>query len=180
MLTFLLVVTSHLTSSSSTTTRTGVTAFVPSVTATTSVALVVRMVNQDEGPIFYNDFEEFEDDEQQPVVASKKVAGDPEPQPSSRMILGTDDVASSDGDTTASEFVNFLQERRSSKMDWTAIQTRQFSLGQDLVLSNYVGNMGFDEVTDWEYYLQSEDGDDDREVVQPNPFDKSKYVTSII
>ena len=34
--------------------------------------------------------------------------------------------------------------------------------------------MGFDEVTDWEYYYQDEDNKDERRVVQPNPFDKSK------
>jgi hypothetical protein len=69
-------------------------------------------------------------------------------------------------------FAKMLQERTGA-VDNTAIQTRQFSLGQDLVLSDYVGNMGFDEVTDWEYYYPSED-DDERKVVQPNPFDSSK------
>jgi hypothetical protein len=74
-------------------------------------------------------------------------------------------------------------------IDYTAIQTRQFSLGQDIVLSDYVGTMGFQEVTDWEYYYPEEDEDEDdrsnvlkkktgepsrRQVVQPNPFDASK------
>ena len=58
--------------------------------------------------------------------------------------------------------------------DLTAIQTRQFSLGEDLILADYVGNMGFDEVTDWEYYYENEDDPSDRKVVQPNPFDSSK------
>ena len=58
--------------------------------------------------------------------------------------------------------------------DLSAIQTRQFSLGQDLVLSNFVGKMGFDEVTDWEYYYENERDPTDRKVVQPNPFDASK------
>jgi hypothetical protein len=35
--------------------------------------------------------------------------------------------------------------------DRTAIQSRQLSLGKDLVLENFVGTLGFDEVTDWEY-----------------------------
>jgi hypothetical protein len=68
-------------------------------------------------------------------------------------------------------------------MDRTAIQVRRFSLGPDFILSNYVGNMGFDEVTDWEYYYPSEDEDSGmgdktvvRQVVQPNPFDTSTYV----
>jgi hypothetical protein len=71
--------------------------------------------------------------------------------------------------------VDFLQlfQERSGSIDLTSCQTRQFSLGQDLVLSDYVGNMGFDEVTDWEYYYQAEDDPDERQVVQPNPFDSS-------
>lgn len=73
------------------------------------------------------------------------------------------------------DFAQLLQER-SGAVDWTAIQTRQFSLGQDLILSNYVGNMGFQEVTDWEYYYQNEEDEEDRQVVQPNPLDSSKYV----
>jgi hypothetical protein len=68
-----------------------------------------------------------------------------------------------------------LQER--SKTDLTAIRTRQFRLGRDLILSDYVGNMGFDEVTDWQYYYPAdEENDDQRQVVQPNPLDPSKYV----
>lgn len=58
--------------------------------------------------------------------------------------------------------------------DLTAIQTRQFSLGKDLVLADYVGNMGFDEVTDWEYYEVNEEDPSDRRVVQPNPMDSEK------
>lgn len=47
----------------------------------------------------------------------------------------------------------------------------QLSLGRDFILDSYVGKMGFDEVTDWEYYYQNEEDEDDRKVVQPNPFD---------
>jgi hypothetical protein len=61
-----------------------------------------------------------------------------------------------------------------SRRDLTCTQTRLFSLGQDLVLADFVGNMGFDEVTDWEYYEVDEDDSSDRRVVQPNPFDSSK------
>ena len=41
------------------------------------------------------------------------------------------------------------------------------------MLSDFVGNMGFDEVTDWEYYYQNEEDENDRKVVQPNPFDSA-------
>jgi hypothetical protein len=79
-------------------------------------------------------------------------------------------------------------------IDYTAIQTRQFIVGKDIVLLDYVGTMGFQEVTDWEYYYNEDDDEDNnnnnnnsnvlskntapprRQVVQPNPFDSSKYV----
>lgn len=41
------------------------------------------------------------------------------------------------------------------------------------MLSDFVGNMGFDEVTDWEYYYQNEEDENDRKVVEPNPFDSA-------
>ena len=98
-----------------------------------------------------------------------------------------------DSDTKAlSELLsNRAAEQRAS--DLSAIRTRQFSLGPDLVLSDYVGNLGFEEVTDWEYYYEEFEDDDDeygggngrrsgnakqtgrqRRVVQPNPFDASQ------
>ncbi|CAB9516583.1 expressed unknown protein [Seminavis robusta] len=57
--------------------------------------------------------------------------------------------------------------------DLSACRSRQLSLGRDFVLSDFVGNMGFDEVTDWEYYYENEDDENDRKVVQPNPFDSA-------
>jgi hypothetical protein len=85
------------------------------------------------------------------------------------------------------------QRRRqtSRSLDDTAIRSRQFTFGKDLILTNYVGDMGFDEVTDWQYYYQDIDEDGrpaparpggagpasgDRKVAQPNPFDSTKYV----
>jgi hypothetical protein len=72
--------------------------------------------------------------------------------------------------------LNFAQlvAQRAGPPDYTATQTRQFSLGSDLILSDYIGKMGFDEVTDWEYYYPDEDDPSERKVVQPPPFDPSK------
>jgi serine/threonine protein kinase len=70
--------------------------------------------------------------------------------------------------------ISKLFRDRATSIDLSACQSRQFSLGQDLILSDYVGSMGFDEVTDWEYYYPSEDDPTDRQVVQPNPFDPAK------
>ncbi|GKY94260.1 hypothetical protein MPSEU_000391800 [Mayamaea pseudoterrestris] len=58
--------------------------------------------------------------------------------------------------------------------DLSACQSRQFSLGKDLILTDFVGSMGFDEVTDWQYYYPNEDDPQDRKVVQPNPFDSNQ------
>jgi hypothetical protein len=67
-----------------------------------------------------------------------------------------------------------LYAQRVTPTDLSGVQTRQFSLGPDLVLSTYLGNMGFEEVTDWEYYLQDEEDPLNRQVVQPGLFDSSK------
>jgi hypothetical protein len=76
------------------------------------------------------------------------------------------------GDSDDTDFSKLLQERTGS-IDLTGIQTRQFSLGSDFILSNFVGEAGFEEVTDWEYYYPGEEDPNERLVVQPNPFDKS-------
>lgn len=41
--------------------------------------------------------------------------------------------------------------------DLTGGTVRQFSLGPDILLSDYVGSLGYDQVTDWQYYLESVD-----------------------
>ncbi|CAJ1940104.1 unnamed protein product [Cylindrotheca closterium] len=82
----------------------------------------------------------------------------------------------SDGDDSSSgsaPAIASIFQRRGNR-DWSGIQSRQFSLGEDLVLADFVGKMGFDEVTDWEYYYENEEDPSDRKVVQPNPFDDSK------
>jgi len=54
------------------------------------------------------------------------------------------------GDDDSYEFSKLFSQRLAPS-DLSACRTRQFSLGPDLVLDNFVGNLGFDEVTDWEY-----------------------------
>jgi hypothetical protein len=92
------------------------------------------------------------------------------------VIFGDDDRVTSgaDDDDEDDTFDITKFKNRATSIDLSACTSRQFSLGQDLVLSDYVGNMGFDEVTDWEYYYPNEDDPDDRQVVQPNPFDPAK------
>mmetsp|Transcript_8522 Transcript_8522/g.17769 ORF Transcript_8522/g.17769 Transcript_8522/m.17769 type:complete len:542 (+) Transcript_8522:118-1743(+) len=80
-----------------------------------------------------------------------------------------------DGDDENNSLSDFLAKiDRGGNRDLTGVQTRLFSLGEDLIINDYVGNMGFEEVTDWEYYFENEDDPKDRDVVNPNPFDESK------
>mmetsp|Transcript_28862 Transcript_28862/g.78195 ORF Transcript_28862/g.78195 Transcript_28862/m.78195 type:complete len:544 (-) Transcript_28862:1178-2809(-) len=72
-------------------------------------------------------------------------------------------------------FSDFLSKSNGDRnRDLTAVQTRLFSLGEDVIVNDFVGNMGFEEVTDWEYYYENEEDPNDRNVVNPNPFDGSK------
>jgi hypothetical protein len=77
------------------------------------------------------------------------------------------------GDDDDSMNISSIFKSRGSK-DLTATQSRQFSLGRDLIISDFVGNMQFDEVTDWEYFYENEEDPSDRKIVNPNPFDSSK------
>jgi hypothetical protein len=81
-----------------------------------------------------------------------------------------DDGDDDDDDNWNVELRQETQRRRqtSRSMDYTAIRSRQFTFGKDLILTNYVGDMGFDEVTDWQYYYQDIDEDG-----RPAPIEKS-------
>ena len=54
-----------------------------------------------------------------------------------------DDFVDEDEESSM-DFAQIFQ-KRAGPPDYTAIQTRQFSMGQDLILVDFVGNMGFDE-----------------------------------
>lgn len=78
-----------------------------------------------------------------------------------------------DDDESSIFFAQDMLTQTNAVQDLSGCQARQFSLGTDLVLSDFAGSMGFDEVTDWEYYRQDDDGRE-RQVVQPNPFDPAQ------
>ena len=84
-----------------------------------------------------------------------------------------DDASSSSSELKVSDI---LQSRQGGgrRQDLSACRVRQLSLGRDFVLDSFIGTMGFDEVTDWEYYYENEDDSNDRrKVVNPNPFHKA-------
>ncbi|KAL3913104.1 MAG: hypothetical protein SGILL_006623 [Bacillariaceae sp.] len=89
------------------------------------------------------------------------------------MVEVESDSRNPDDDTTKSDLI-FDPAKNTNQRDLTGVSTRLFSLGQDLIVTDFVGNMGFEEVIDWQYFYENEEDPDDRKVVQPNPFDASK------
>ncbi len=83
-----------------------------------------------------------------------------------------------------SRIVNDVQKKN---VDLTGSTEREFCLGRDIILSNYAGSLGFDQVTDWQYFTVDVDEDDDgyysrtkdggeqrRTPVSPRPMDPSQ------
>mmetsp|Transcript_12580 Transcript_12580/g.18692 ORF Transcript_12580/g.18692 Transcript_12580/m.18692 type:complete len:648 (-) Transcript_12580:92-2035(-) len=60
-----------------------------------------------------------------------------------------------------------------SKNDLTGALSREFTLGRDLLLSDYAGSLGFDQVTDWQYYT-TDLATGQREDKAANPFDPNQ------
>ena len=81
------------------------------------------------------------------------------------LVYDDDDEEDDDGttstDTSLSEFLSNGGGTAKDKQneDLTAVRTRLFSLGEDLIIQDYVGTLGFEEVTDWQYYYQDVDED---------------------
>lgn len=69
-------------------------------------------------------------------------------------------------------FSDLFEAQAKTTDDLSGCQSRQFLLGGDIMLTDFAGSMGFDEVTDWEYY--QEDSDENRKAVQPNPLDPAQ------
>jgi hypothetical protein len=76
-------------------------------------------------------------------------------------------------DETSAFFFNEKLLKVTTNTDLSGCESRQFSLGKDLVLSDFAGSMGFQEITDWEYYREDDDRKE-RQLVQPNPLDPSQ------
>lgn len=68
------------------------------------------------------------------------------------------------------------QNRQKVFEDLMGCTMRQFSLGYDITLTRFAGSMGFDEVTDWDYFTNPYESQNelDRDIVQPPPFDPTK------
>lgn len=64
----------------------------------------------------------------------------------------------------------FAQITEKQQTDLSGSSLRQFNLGYDLVISDFVGSLGFEEIVDWEYYQPSL-VNNERNIVEPPPFD---------
>ena len=66
-----------------------------------------------------------------------------------------------------------LPKPSTQTIDLTGALSREFSLGRDLLLSDYAGSLGFDQVTDWQYYT-TDLATGKREDRAANPFDPNQ------
>ena len=64
----------------------------------------------------------------------------------------------------------FAQVTQKQQTDLSGCSMRQFNLGYDLIITDFAGSLGFEEVVDWEYYQPSLENNE-RKVVEPPPFD---------
>ncbi|KAL7543017.1 hypothetical protein ACHAXR_012508 [Thalassiosira sp. AJA248-18] len=66
-----------------------------------------------------------------------------------------------------------LPKMTNTQNDLTGATLREFSFGPDILLSNYAGSLGFDQVTDWQYYATDEYSGE-RTPVSPRPMDPTQ------
>ncbi|KAL7469680.1 hypothetical protein ACHAXS_009934 [Conticribra weissflogii] len=71
------------------------------------------------------------------------------------------------------ELVPLPLPQLSPRDDLAGSTVRQFSLGPDLLLSDYAGSLGFDRVTDWQYY-STDPSSGERTPVAPRPMDPTQ------
>ena len=66
-----------------------------------------------------------------------------------------------------------LPKAVTTTQDLTGCTLREFSFGPDIMLSSYVGSLGFDKVTDWQYY-ETDAYSGERKQVSPRPMDPTQ------
>ena len=66
-----------------------------------------------------------------------------------------------------------LPKAVTTTQDLTGSTLREFSFGPDVMLSSYAGSLGFDKVTDWQYY-ETDSYSGERKQVSPRPMDPTQ------
>jgi len=71
------------------------------------------------------------------------------------------------------ELISIPLPKTNSQDDLTGATLREFSFGPDILLTNYAGSLGFDQVTDWQYFA-TDAYSGERTPVSPMPMDPSQ------
>lgn len=135
--------------------------------------------NDDEGPVEYNDFDDFVLGDSFDSSSSSSASDDVfSPAVKKESVVPILDAPSTPKNALSST-EDVVLPLPQLVPDRSACRTRRFSLGSEVILDRYLGTLGFQEVTDWQYYMtdQDEDGQvvgDRRERVSPNPFDPNQ------
>ncbi|KAL7529015.1 hypothetical protein ACHAWF_002806 [Thalassiosira exigua] len=119
-----------------------------------------------DGEIFYDDFAGpiGEAGAKLEVGASASAAEDEEED-----LPDFDDDDNDDLDGRG-ELISIPLPKSDAAEDLTGATEREFSFGPDLMLSDYAGSLGFDKVTDWQYY-KTDVYSGERTPVSPSPLD---------
>ena len=73
-------------------------------------------------------------------------------------------------DEDSQMFAQVTEKQQNQSRDLSGCSKRKFNLGYDIIISDFAASLGFEEVTDWEYYQPSL-VNNERKVVEPPPFD---------
>ncbi|KAL9186794.1 hypothetical protein ACHAXT_010514 [Thalassiosira profunda] len=119
--------------------------------------------------IFYDDFAGESIGEGASFFADASALEDPKQEEDVELPDFDDDE---DG-TQNRELVSIPLPKTDATEDLTGATLREFSFGPDIMLSNYAGSLGFDQVTDWQYYATDEYSGE-RTPVSPRPMDPSQ------
>lgn len=87
--------------------------------------------------------------------------------------IDTDPLDYEDDDFFDDDAALFASVSNRQQKDLSGCSLRQFNLGYDVIISDYVGSLGFEEITDWEYYQPSLVNNEKR-IVEPPPMDPSQ------
>ena len=86
-----------------------------------------------------------------------------------------EDTKNDDNNMSSREVISIPLPKQVSTIndDMTGSTLREFSFGPDVLLSNYAGSLGFDKVTDWQYYTTNE-YTGEKQSVNPRPLDPTQ------
>ena len=135
--------------------------------------------NDDEDEIFYDDFSGLSIGED---ASSSSLDVEPLPTfdnaenaqfdvPSDSQLPTFDDEENNE--MPQKDLISIPLPKTNAADDLTGSTLREFSFGPDILLSSYAGSLGFNQVTDWQYYAVDEYSGD-KSPRSPNPLDPNQ------